>query len=78
MTDFEKILEVTRMARTYGDYMRETRVGDVIGGLIFIAGGLVTMSNHLTRIAGLFPNTSRRALVMKWYHTVHEMRSTCV
>ncbi len=75
MSDFEKIIEVTRMAKHYGDYIRKTRVKDTIGGFFFVVGGLIQMAEQFKRIAFLFPNAKKRRLVTDWYHTVYEMRS---
>ncbi len=78
MSDFEKILEVTRMAKKYGDYIQKTRIKDVLQGVCFIGKGLIQTSANLRRISLLFPNQKQRDIVLKWYLTVYEMRSTHV
>lgn len=75
MNDFEKILEITRMAKLSAQEIKEmcsvNGTESIIGRL---AANILLTNNHFKYIHAAFNNTKHELLAVEWYRTVKELR----
>lgn len=76
MTDFEKIIKVTRMAKK--NAARASRIefspNNLQDNLMGVAGSLVTTWFDIKCIKGLFSDSHDTVVALSWYDTVFQMR----
>ena len=80
MTDFEKIIKVTRMAKRDADATL-LAVGiasqwrkNLVGHITVIARPLINTGLNILTIKSLFDNEREIAIALDWYYTVYSMR----
>lgn len=79
-SDFEKIIEVTRMAKTAAAKQKEIGAPGQSLGKILLTGAqsLLRVDSDLCSIQKMFDNPNHQILAMRWYRTIEEMRTSCL
>ena len=74
-SDFEKIIEVTRMAKKAAAKQHEIGAPGQTLGQILLHGAqcLLKVDTDLRRIQNMFDNPNHQIVAMRWYSTVEQM-----
>jgi hypothetical protein len=80
MSDFEKIIEVTRMAKAAAAKQREIGAPGQTLGQILLRGAtsMLRVDNDLKHVQNLFDKPKHQIIAMRWYSTVEMLRTTHV
>ncbi|MDD5511268.1 MAG: hypothetical protein PHI12_10715 [Dehalococcoidales bacterium] len=78
MTDFEKIIKITRMAKEDARRTQENskELAEKLGekSILATVAGLGMVFVHIQDIGEIFPDVRQYVIAAKWYNTVFQMR----